>query len=133
MRRRESRFAGEDEIAFRHALLREGAYAMLTERDRALGHALAGAWLDEHGERDPMVLARHFQLGGDEARAGVFYLQAAEQALHGTDLGVAVAHAEAALACGVAGEPRGSPAWACSPRPMPSWPRVGDGLATPTR
>ncbi len=106
VRRRESRFAGEEEIVFRHALLREGAYAMLTERDRRIGHALAGAWLEEHGERDPMLLARHFQLGGEEARAGGFYLRAAEHALHGADLEAAVAHAETALVCGVDGETR---------------------------
>ncbi|WP_437986780.1 hypothetical protein [Sorangium sp. So ce117] len=45
VRRRESRFSGEEELAFRHALLREGAYATLTEGDRTLGHKLAGAWL----------------------------------------------------------------------------------------
>ena len=36
-----SRFAGEEEYVFRHALIREGAYAMLTDRDRELGHRLA--------------------------------------------------------------------------------------------
>src|SRR5262249_31983371 len=35
------RVRDEKELAFRHALLREGAYAMLTEDDRRLGHALA--------------------------------------------------------------------------------------------
>ena len=35
----------DEEHAFRHALLREGSYAMLTERDRVLGHQLAAAWL----------------------------------------------------------------------------------------
>src|SRR6185503_7917732 len=47
VRRQESRFPGETEFAFRHALLREGAYAMLTEAARALGHRLAGAWLQK--------------------------------------------------------------------------------------
>jgi predicted ATPase len=36
--RSDSRFAGEREYAFRHALLREGAYAMLTAADQMLGH-----------------------------------------------------------------------------------------------
>src|SRR5262249_3136602 len=44
VRRPDSRFSGEEELAFRHALLREGAYAMLTETDRCLGHRLAGHW-----------------------------------------------------------------------------------------
>ncbi len=49
----------DDEHAFRHALLREGSYAMLTERDRVLGHRLAAAW---------MVQA---EAAGEEARAAV--------------------------------------------------------------
>ncbi|HSK04999.1 MAG TPA: protein kinase, partial [Kofleriaceae bacterium] len=60
-----SRFSGEHELAFRHALLREGAYATLTEEDRRLGHHLAGEWLERRGEADPMVLAGHFERGGD--------------------------------------------------------------------
>lgn len=40
MRRTTSRFA-EREYAFRHALMREDVHAMLTERDRRLGHKLA--------------------------------------------------------------------------------------------
>jgi eukaryotic-like serine/threonine-protein kinase len=54
-----SRYPGETELAFRHALLRAGAYAMLTERDRVLGHKLAAAYLEVQGESDPMVLAEH--------------------------------------------------------------------------
>src|SRR5262249_54019310 len=38
VRRAGGRFAGEDEFQFRHALVREAAYAMLTDRDRRLGH-----------------------------------------------------------------------------------------------
>ena len=48
------------------------AYAMLTEADRILGHRLAGAWLEQQGESDPMVLAEHFERGGEPARAGSF-------------------------------------------------------------
>jgi hypothetical protein len=59
VRRAESRLPGEEEYAFRHTLLREGAYAMLVKSDRALGHRLAGAWLQEHGETDPTMLAAH--------------------------------------------------------------------------
>ncbi|MDI1479876.1 serine/threonine-protein kinase [Polyangium sp. y55x31] len=63
-----SRFPGEQELAFRHTLVREAAYGMLTEADRALGHALAAAWLEQKGERD-VVLAEHFHHAGDRARA----------------------------------------------------------------
>jgi hypothetical protein len=34
--------AGEDEYAFRHALVRDAAYAMLTDADRTAAHVLAG-------------------------------------------------------------------------------------------
>ena len=51
-RARDRRFPGEEEYVFRHALVREAAYAMLTEADRALGHRLAGEWLERAGERD---------------------------------------------------------------------------------
>ncbi|WP_437769546.1 protein kinase [Sorangium sp. So ce281] len=103
-RRPISRFAGQEEIAFRHALLREGAYAMLTERDRAVGHRLAGEWLLSAGEHDPMVLAEHFARGGDGPRAGGFYLRAATLALHGADVQAALARVEKGIACGAEGE-----------------------------
>jgi hypothetical protein len=105
VRHRESRFPGEPQLAFRHPLLREGAYAMLTARDRALGHRLAGEWLLAHGEGDPVVLARHFDLGGEPARAGAFHLGAAERALRGADVEAALAEAERARASGISGEP----------------------------
>ncbi|AUX47717.1 protein kinase [Sorangium cellulosum] len=103
-RRPISRFAGEEEVGFRHALLREGAYAMLTDRDRALGHRLAGEWLLEAGEQDPMVLAEHFARGGDGARAAELYLRASELALRGADLPAVLARAQKGIACGAAGE-----------------------------
>src|SRR5262245_38386060 len=62
---RPSRLANERELAFRHSLFREGAYATLSEDSRRLGHRLAGEWLEQHGETDPMVLAEHFARGGD--------------------------------------------------------------------
>lgn len=43
---------------FRHALLRETAYALLTDDDRRLGHVLAGEWLEKQGEHDALVLAK---------------------------------------------------------------------------
>src|SRR6185295_6368647 len=93
-RREEGRFPGEPDLAFRHALLRDGAYAMLTEADRALGHRIAGAWLEAHGESDPMVLAGHFERGGEPAKAVVHYLRAARQALAGNDFRAALERVE---------------------------------------
>ncbi|APR81297.1 Adenylate cyclase [Minicystis rosea] len=100
--RPDSRFPGESELAFRHALLREGAYTMLTDEDRILGHRLAARWLEEHGESDAMVLAEHLERGDDRARAGVYYLRAAEQANRGGDTDAAIARARRGLECDVA-------------------------------
>ncbi|HEX7841836.1 MAG TPA: AAA family ATPase, partial [Kofleriaceae bacterium] len=97
--RPDSRFSGERELAFRHALLREGAYATLTADDARLAHRLAGEWLEHHGETDPMVLAEHFQRGGEGARAAGFYLRAAEQALQVLDPEAVLARTDLGLAC----------------------------------
>ncbi|WP_437933477.1 protein kinase domain-containing protein [Sorangium sp. So ce341] len=103
-RRPTSRFAGEEEVGFRHALLREGAYAMLTEGDRALGHRLAGEWLREAGEQDPTVLAEHFARSDDRPRAAEFYLDAAKMALRGADMPAALARVQDGVACGAAAD-----------------------------
>ncbi|WP_434046759.1 MULTISPECIES: protein kinase domain-containing protein [Sorangium] len=103
----ESTFQGEVAYAFRHALVRDAAYEMLTEGDRQLGHRLAGAWLADAGETDAMVLATHFERGGDLERAIGGYRRAAEQALGGNDYVAAIERAERAAACGAAGEALG--------------------------
>ncbi len=97
VRRVEGTPSDEPEIAFRHALLREGAYATLTEADRALGHRLAATFLEACGESDPGVLAEHFSRGCDKARASVCYLRAAEQAIRSNDTDAAIAHATRGL------------------------------------
>ncbi|MDC3959905.1 serine/threonine-protein kinase [Polyangium jinanense] len=99
-RRNSRRFVGEEEYAFRHALLREGAYAMLTERDRALGHGLAGTWLERVGEPDPSVLAMHFERGGQGPRAAYWHARAAQTAMRGNDLQAGVRAVERGLAAG---------------------------------
>jgi hypothetical protein len=93
-RRSESRFAADTEYAFRHALLREAAYAMLTPHDRALGHRLAAEWLEKHGETEAVVLAEHFERSDARNRAAQWYLRAAEQALGGNDVDAASARVE---------------------------------------
>jgi tetratricopeptide (TPR) repeat protein len=93
-RRVDSKFPGEREYAFRHALVREAAYATLTDEDRTLGHRLAGSWLAGAGESDAMALAEHFERGQAPGRAVRWYRRAAEQALEGNDLAAAIARAE---------------------------------------
>jgi hypothetical protein len=58
-----SRFPNDDEYCFHDPLLREAAYAMLTEADRALGHDLAAQWLERMGERDEAIITGHRHRG----------------------------------------------------------------------
>ncbi|XXX82772.1 protein kinase [Sorangium sp. So ce134] len=103
-RRPEARIAGEAEYEFRHTLVREAAYEMLTERDRRVGHGLAGDWLDRAGGADAMALAEHFEIGGAPARAAEAYLRAAEEALRGGDLAAVIERADRGIGCGAAPE-----------------------------
>jgi eukaryotic-like serine/threonine-protein kinase len=95
-----SRLNGQLEYGFRHALVRDAAYAMLTREDRTLSHRRAGEWLERAGETDPALLAEHFERGGAPARALAFFVRAAERALESNDLEHALGHVEHALTCG---------------------------------
>ncbi|XXY14755.1 protein kinase [Sorangium sp. So ce216] len=99
VRRGEGRRRDHAEYCFRHALVREAAYGMLTARDLRIGHALAGSFLEAAGEGDPMLLAEHFERGEEAAKAAEWYLRAADKALHGNDLAAAIACAERGIAC----------------------------------
>ena len=97
--RTDSRFPGERDLAFRHALLREGVYTTLTADDQRLAHRLVGEWLEHRGEGNPMVLAGHFERGGDGASAAHHYQLAARQAMHVLDHQAALARTALGLAC----------------------------------
>jgi eukaryotic-like serine/threonine-protein kinase len=100
---------GDVEYTFTHALVREAAYSMLTRDDRALGHRLAGAWLETAGAtNDAMALAEHFRRGEEPARAVRWYERAAEQALKANDLSAAIERAELGISCGATGEDAGA-------------------------
>lgn len=60
----ERRFPAEAELRFRHPLVREAVYGMLTEGDRVAGHWRAAQWLEQAGETDVTILAEHFALCG---------------------------------------------------------------------
>ncbi|HMJ52308.1 MAG TPA: protein kinase [Polyangiaceae bacterium] len=94
---RSNRFPGETAFAFRHGLLREAAYAMLTDTDRGRGHFLAAEWLLRVGEKDALLLADHYELGGRLELAMPWLLRAAEVALNGADHQVAAEIAERGL------------------------------------
>jgi eukaryotic-like serine/threonine-protein kinase len=98
-----SRFPGDHEYAFRHAIVRDAAYQMLTREDQSLGHRLAGDWLERAGEQDPMLLGEHFERGGSPDRARSFYARAAAVALDANDFDGAKVRAERAIQAGAAG------------------------------
>jgi tetratricopeptide (TPR) repeat protein len=106
-----SRYSGERQFVFRHGLLREAAYAMLTESDRTHGHRLAGTWLEASGEKNAALLADHFERGGVPDRAVSWYRAAALEALEGNDLAGAISLCERGSACGATGETLGELCW----------------------
>ena len=95
------------EFAFHHALIHEAAYSMLTAADQTLGHKLAAEWLERETAAEPIVLAEHFEKGGEPRRAATFYRRAAEQALGGNDHAAAIERGERAIACGATSEDEG--------------------------
>jgi tetratricopeptide (TPR) repeat protein len=102
-----SRFIDEIEYGFRHALVRDAAYGLLTDADRAVGHCIAGAQLERMGETDAVVLAEHARLGGDVPRAIEYYTRAAEQSLERNDLPEAIGRAARGVEHGALGEELG--------------------------
>jgi len=73
--------AKQNQYMFRHDITREAVYHMLTDKDRITGHRLAGQWLQDHGEVEPVVLAEHFAGGGAAEKAVELFERAARQAL----------------------------------------------------
>ena len=92
-----SRFKDTREWAFKHALMREVAYASLGEGAVKECHARAGQWLAKMGEDDATV-ARHLELGGKSALAAGYLEKAARRALAANALSNAVSFSERALA-----------------------------------
>ena len=102
-RRDVSRFPSDHEYQFRHALVRDAAYQMLTQEDRMLGHKLAGEWLEKAGEHDAMMLAEHFERGQVLDKAAKHFARAAEQALEGNDFGAVRIRVDRAIQAGARG------------------------------
>lgn len=103
-----AKFADEAEYGFRHELMREAAYGMLTEDDRRLGHRLAGRWLEAAGEASALVMAEHFERADTPEEALPFLIRAAERACKAADLEAAIALAERGVRCRPQGEVLGA-------------------------
>jgi serine/threonine protein kinase/tetratricopeptide (TPR) repeat protein len=100
---RTSRFPGKTEYRFRHALVRDAAYGLVPDRLKPINHRQAGAWLEQAGEQDPLVLAEHYQLGQDLQKAAWFFTRAAERLVQRQALVGAQRCLKLALSC----EPKG--------------------------
>jgi tetratricopeptide (TPR) repeat protein len=97
------REGGELQFAFRHALVREAAYAMLTPGDRQAAHGLAAEWLEAHGELDALLLAQHFDRAQDVVNATRCFARAARQALEKNDFEAVLVRAKHSMDLGATG------------------------------
>jgi eukaryotic-like serine/threonine-protein kinase len=88
---------GDERYMVRHALIRDAAYAMLTDEDRVLGHVLAARRLEHKGSAPAAAIATHYELGRDTAQAASWFVRAAEGALQLADYPGALDLAERAL------------------------------------
>ena len=82
--RPQSTIAGEREYAFRHILTRDVAYSILPKSQRQRAHGEAARWLEsrmeERIEEVVEILAEHFRMAGDDARAATYLHRAANKA-----------------------------------------------------
>ncbi|MFO0576867.1 MAG: protein kinase [Polyangia bacterium] len=106
--RRDSGIPNHPEYAFRHALIRDAAYAMLSDRERSAAHRAAGQWLEQQGEQDARILAEHFRRAAEPVRAVGYFVRAAEQSFARNDLSGVFSLVENGCACGATAEERGS-------------------------
>ncbi|HEY2366836.1 MAG TPA: AAA family ATPase, partial [Polyangiaceae bacterium] len=82
---------------FRHALVRDTAYSMLTEADRKTAHAHAAALLEEALDAAGPVIADHWSKAGEPERAARWLASSAGEALEANDLSACVDLGERAL------------------------------------
>jgi predicted ATPase len=81
-----SRIRGDQELIFKHGLVREVAYATLPKAARRERHAVVAHFI-EQAAGDPtayaVILAHHWRAAGDAANATDYLLTAADQAWRG--------------------------------------------------
>ena len=74
-----SRFPAEAEYRFRHALVRDAAYGLVPDSLAPWGTGRRATWLEAAGEPEPLVLAEHYQRGGQKQKAIHFFTRACKQ------------------------------------------------------
>jgi tetratricopeptide (TPR) repeat protein len=90
-RRGGSRYEGQPDFSFRHALVRDAALAMVPEDASVVLHGRLARWLVSVGELDAAVIAAHAEAGGLSEMAGEMYVKAGHAALAAQDLPTAAA------------------------------------------
>ena len=90
------RFPGTREVWFKHALVRDVAYASASDAMKTEVHGRVAVWLAEVGE-DAATIAEHFDLGGRSGEAAGYWERAARRALAANALRDAVKMADRAL------------------------------------
>lgn len=80
-----SRFRDERQFRFKHALIRDVAYAALPRSRRRAAHGAVAAFLEDlHADREsPAELGHHWLEAGDKERAVGYVIAAADQASRG--------------------------------------------------
>lgn len=74
----EKRASRGSSYAFRHALMRDAAYTLLTDADRREAHRCAAQYFEELADCEPILLAEHYKSAGDQTRALTAYLRAGD-------------------------------------------------------
>ncbi|HEX6034440.1 MAG TPA: tetratricopeptide repeat protein, partial [Anaerolineales bacterium] len=97
-----STFASAEEFIFKHTILREVTYERVLKAKRKLYHRMAADWLiQQSGERIDEylgVIAQHYELAGDTARAVEYLERSAEKSMRLSAYREALSASERALA-----------------------------------
>jgi serine/threonine protein kinase/tetratricopeptide (TPR) repeat protein len=92
------------QYVFRHALLQQAAYAMLSPGEEVSAHYMAADYLERNGERDAMVLADHYEKGQKAEQAIRWLRVAANQAMEVDDLKAALDRVDRGVRLGAQGD-----------------------------
>jgi eukaryotic-like serine/threonine-protein kinase len=88
---------GDHVFRFRHSLMHEAAYGLLTESDRVLGHSLAATFLATHSSAREGIIGYHYLQARQWQMASTYLIRAASSAERAYALVEASSHLEGAL------------------------------------
>lgn len=122
---------GDEEYAFRHDLLRDAAYSLLTAREKQRLHRVVADLLEPHipsgGRRIRALVAVHREAAGKKEEPARLWQEAAEEALRDSAYSEALSHARDAQRLG-----RGPAARLVAARALVRLARLDDALVEAT-